>query len=83
MKEVGKILFGYVAAEFNSWIAGAPLPHGIGVPLRLRMISAADDQLNVRHFLGKQLESFNHQLKPLIGSPFAEGKDAIRWISAS
>lgn len=82
MKQVGEIFLGHIAAEFNLRIVHALLPYVVRVSLRLRMISAGNNQLYVRHSFGKQRKSFNHQLQPLIGSPLAEGENAVGRIPA-
>jgi hypothetical protein len=46
------------------------------------MVASANDQLRIGHGLRKQVEGLNHQLEPLVGSPFAESENAMLRIAA-
>ena len=45
------------------------------------MIAARDDQFGRRRIRQDGLESAYQQIQPLIGSPFAEGKNAVYRIA--
>ena len=47
------------------------------------MVAPANNQFGVWQFLCHDLESLDHEFKPLICSPFSEGQDAVLWITAA
>jgi hypothetical protein len=48
----------------------------------LRMIASAHNQFGIRQRSLHELERLDHQLKPLVGSPFSERQDAVFGVSA-
>jgi len=44
------------------------------------MVAACHDELRVGQTVGQQIERLHHQFQPLIGSPFAEGENALLRI---
>jgi hypothetical protein len=46
------------------------------------MISAPDHESRFRHFFHQEIECLDHQFQALVGSPFAEGKNAVHWIAS-
>lgn len=81
LKQIGQPLFRNVSAKFYPRIFSAQLAHGIAVSGGLRMIPARHDELRVGQTVGQQIEGFHHQLEPLVGSPLAEGENALLRIS--
>jgi len=47
------------------------------------MISAGDDQLRVRQYVGDSLKSIDHEFEALVGSPLAERQNAVLRIAAA
>jgi hypothetical protein len=81
LEYICQLIFGYVTTKFNAVISSALLANRIDVAGRLGMISAPDHESRFRHFLHKQIECLDHQFQALVGSPFAECKDAVNWIA--
>jgi len=46
------------------------------------MVSAGDDQARIRHLFFEDVESREHQLQPLVGSPFSESENAMLGSAA-
>jgi hypothetical protein len=46
------------------------------------MVHAADQQFNIRQPFGSKAECLDHRLQPLVGTPLAECKNAMRGIAA-
>ena len=76
-----QLIFGYVATEFDAFIPCTLLSNRIDVARRLGMISAANDESRFRHLFHQKIECLNHRFQALVGSPFAEGKDAVNRIA--
>jgi hypothetical protein len=47
------------------------------------MIPAGDHEPRVRNSGGDKLEGFHHEFETLVGSPFSEGEDSMRWIASA
>jgi hypothetical protein len=47
------------------------------------MVPSGHDQFGVGEGSANDLKRLNHELKPFVGSPFAERQDAMLWIAAS
>ncbi len=60
LKQVPQIFFRDVAEEFDSGVAGALLFDRLCVALRLRMISAGNDEFRPERLLGEEAERFDH-----------------------
>ena len=45
------------------------------------MVAPSDDQPGIRQSFVHELKGFNHQLKPFVGSPFAESQNAMFKIA--
>ena len=73
----------HIAGEFDLWICRTFFLHRLHVAGSLRMVPACDHQFRIREGLRHVLKCLNHQLQPLVGSPFAEGQDAMFRISSS
>ena len=46
------------------------------------MVASGDNQSRVRKRLRDGFERFDHEFQPLVGSPFAESKNAVLGIAA-
>jgi hypothetical protein len=51
--------------------------------MRLRVVASRDHQLCTGQFGVDDLKGFDHQLKPLVGSPLAECENAMFGIAAT
>lgn len=83
LKQISQVFFLNVAAKFNTRVTGTLLPYPLGIALRLRMISTGNHQLGIWHSVSKLFESLDHQLEPLVGSPFAKCENATNWVSTA
>jgi hypothetical protein len=82
LKKIRQAIFVHISGEFNIWIRLVLLLHRLDIACSLRMVASAHDQRRIGHGLREQVEGLNHQLEPLVGSPFAKSENAMLRISA-
>jgi hypothetical protein len=83
LEKIGQAIFIEVAGKFDSGI-GCPLfLDRLDIAGGLGVVSSRDDEPGLRQGLGKNVESLNHELEALVGSPFTEGKDSMCGIAAA
>jgi len=83
LEESGQAFFIEVAGEFDSGIVRKLFSYRLDIAGGLGMISSRDDEADLGESLGKNVESLNHELETLVGSPFSKGKNAMFGISAA
>jgi hypothetical protein len=47
------------------------------------MVASSNYQLGIWKLLRHNLESLDHEFKPLVGSPFSESQNAVHWIATA
>jgi hypothetical protein len=82
LEESGKPIFIHVTGELDRGISRVLFLQRLNIPSRLRMISPADYELGVRQRFTHDRECLDHQLKPLVRSPFSKCQNAVLGITA-
>ena len=77
------MIFVYIAGEFDRGVIGIIFLQRFDISSGLRMVSTTDHQFRLRQSLMHDLECFDHQFEPLIGSPFSECQNAVIRIAAA
>jgi hypothetical protein len=83
LEKIGQAIFIEVSGKFDSRIVGELFLYGLDIAGGLGVISSRDDEPGLGESLGENVESLNHELQALVGSPFTEGKDAMFGIAAA
>ena len=71
-----------VASELDSRISGTLLPHRFNIARGLGMIAAGNHKPGLGKNPRKGVKSLDHEFQPLVRSPLAKGKDAVRITAA-
>ena len=82
LKQISQPVFRNVPEEFDPWISGTLLPHGLRVAAGLRMVSASDYEFGLRQLCRDQIKRLNHEFETFIRPPFAKGQNAVDGIPA-
>jgi hypothetical protein len=83
LEESRQPVFRHISGEFNVRISSTLVSHGIHVAGSLRMVASSDDEPGIWNSSRNNFERFQHQLQPLVGSPFSESQNAMFRISAA
>lgn len=82
LKKIGQSIFMKIAGEFNFRVSCVLLLHRFHVAGSVGMVPSANHQPGVRQNFRHVFKRFDHQLQPLVGSPLAEGQNAMFRIAA-
>jgi hypothetical protein len=83
LEKIGQAVFVEITGEFDSGIMGKLFLYGLDIAGGLGVVSSRDNEPGLRESLGENVKRLNHEFKTLVGSPFAEGKNAMFGIAAT
>jgi hypothetical protein len=81
LEKIGQSILMHVAGEFDFRVCRALVFHRLHIARGVRMVPSSNHQPGVGQGFRHILESLSHQLQALVGSPFAEGQNAVFRIS--